>query len=298
MARRISSRRREAFSELVSTETEQNVVCEQKIAHAQPRKLVYRRLRGLEQTFDGRWPSKTDIRCWYCRLPFETTPIPIVQQYDPVKDQYDVYGITCSPACSKAFIARGNNNDCRTRLIWQNKMLIEVFGWPRDKPVPMADDWEALDVFGGYMPVDEWRKVHPGVKIRVKQPPFVPFHVYTETEHRGLSVIDQTKTDFSAADRVESLEEQAVMHGAVFTLKGLQRPPEDQIIRTHEQLHKLHPQLPDQQQESLFQHFLDTQQLPSDAECAEERAKREADRKRKRKRKRKPAPAAEGTNEG
>ena len=62
------------------------MVCDQKIQHSeQPRKLVYRRLRGLENDFNGY--KSTKLCCWYCRLPFDTTPIPIVQQYDAVKDQ-------------------------------------------------------------------------------------------------------------------------------------------------------------------------------------------------------------------
>ena len=140
-----------------------------------------------------------------------------MQQYDPVRDVFDVYGITCSAACSKAYIVQNNTNDARTRLMWQSKMLISVFGWPEDKPIPMADDWQAIDVFGGFMSIDEWRRVdsRPGVKIRVK-PPFVPFAIFAETEHNKVSVIDQTAPNFSKSEATDSLEEQAVMHGAAF----------------------------------------------------------------------------------
>ena len=267
--------------------TEQNVLCDQKIRHSeQPRKLVYRRLRGMEHNFDGTWPKSTNLHCWYCRLPFETTPVPIVQQYDPIRDQYDVYGIACSPSCSKAFISRSNNNDSRTRLMWQSKMLIDVFGWPREIPIPMANDWESIDCFGGYLSIDEWRKQNPGIKIRVKKPPFIPFHVFTETEHQQLSVVDQSAANFANADPGDTLEEQAVMHGAAFSLKNLRRPPEDEVIRTVEQLRAAHPRHKELETPSVFDEFLKTQPLPSAAECKAIRDAREADRKAKRKRKR------------
>jgi len=291
MARRVSQKRRANFSELVQTSNvpEQDVLCDQKIRlGSEPRKLVYRRLRGVENVFDGSWPETTNIHCWYCRLPFGTTPVPIVQQYDPVKDLYDVYGITCSPACSKAFISRNNNNDSRTRLMWQSKMLIEVFGWPRDKPIPTADDWEAIDVFGGYMTIDEWRKTKPGIKIRIKKPPFVPFHIFVETEYKGLSVIDQTTDECAIADQADTLEQQAVMHGAAFSLKNLKRPDEDKIIRTTAQLHAAHPRYKEEETTSIFDEFLRTQPLPSDEACMEIRNQREAERKAKRKRKKTP----------
>ena len=288
MSRRVSARRRKEFSEVVDTSkvNEHNVVCDQKIQHSEPRKLIYRRLRGMENEFNGTWPKSTNLSCWYCRLPFKTVPVPLVQQYDPVKDQYDVYGITCSPACSKAFIARRNCNDARTRLIWQSKMLIDVFGWPADQPIPMADDWEAIDQFGGWMTIDEWRKNKPGVKIRVRKPPFVPFHIFTETEHGALSTVDQTTAGFSQAEQADTLEEQAVMHGAAFSLKGLKRPPEEKIIRTAEQLAEAHPRHAQQEATSIFDEFLQTQKLPTEEEAAAIRAQREADRKAKRKRKR------------
>ena len=145
--------------------------------------------------------------------------------------------------------------------MWQSKMLIDVFKWPADKPVPIADDWEAIDVFGGFMTIDEWRKNKPGVKIRVRKPPFVPFHIFTETEHGNLSTVDETKAGFSQAEAADTLEEQAVMHGAAFSLKNLKRPPEDKIIRTARWQKRIrHAQ---QKVTSVFK-ILQTQKLPTE----------------------------------
>ncbi len=290
MSRRISQRRRQGFSEVVATHDtvdihDQEVLCNQDIRHGvEPRKLVYRRLRGMENAFNGAWPEKTHIHCWYCRLPFTTVPVPIVQQYDSTKKLFDVYGITCSPSCSKSYIMNMRNNDARTRLMWQTKMLVEVFGWPHDKPILAANPWQALDVFGGYMTVEEWRQNRPGVTMQIKMPPFVPFHVYTETEIKGICHIDQTQAP-ETMDRVDSLEEQAIQHGAAFSLKGLQRP--EKIITTMQQLKEVHPHhnIDVHNSGSVFLDFLKNHPLPDDTECQAIRDQREAERKAKRKRK-------------
>jgi hypothetical protein len=290
MSRRISQRRREGFSEVIATHdtvdvNDQEVLCNQDIRHGiEPRKLIYRRLRGMENAFDGSWPATTHIHCWYCRLAFTTVPIPVVQQYDSTKKLYDVYGITCSPSCSKSYIMNMRNNDARTRLMWQTKMIVDVFGWPHDKPIPVANPWQALDVFGGYMTVEDWRKNRPGITMQIKMPPFVPFHVYTETEIKGICHIDQTQAP-ETMDRVDSLEEQAIQHGAAFSLKGLQRP--EKTITTLQQLKEVHPHhnIDIHNSGSVFLDFLKNQPVPDDAECQNIRDQREAERKAKRKRK-------------
>jgi hypothetical protein len=296
MSRRISQKRRQGFSDALDV-TEQEVVCDQDIRTGpQPRRLIYRRLKGLIVEKGGVFPKRTNIACWYCRLSFKTQPIPIVQQYDATKNVYDVYGVACSGPCSKSYIMSLRNNDARTRLMWQTKMLIEVFGWPPDEPVPAANPWQALDVFGGYMNVDEWRRVVPDIKMQIKMPPFVPFVIFTETEMKGgVCQVDQTKP-MEAMEHVDTLEEQAMQHGAAFSLKGLKRP--EAIISTVEQLAVAHPHhaVDISPHGSVFGEFLATQTLPTPEECQDIRDQREADRKAKRKRK-KPVSAAAPTIE-
>ena len=284
MSRRISQKRRQGISDAVDV-AEQEVICDHELrSGTQPRRLVYRRLPGL-MTHGGIWPAKTHVACWYCRLPFDSQPIPIVQQYDATKNMYDVYGVACSGPCSKSYIMSLRNNDARTRLMWQTKMLIEVFGWPADEPIPAANPWQALDVFGGYMTVTQWRRVGPEMRMQLKMPPFVPFVIFTETELKGgVYQIDQTKPP-EGLDHVDTLEEQAMQHGAAFSLKGLHRP--ETIISTVEQLAAAHPHhaVDTSPHGSIFGEFMATQTLPSPAECQNIRDQREADRRAKRKRK-------------
>lgn len=274
---RVSQQRRTALSELLeaSDAAAPNVDCAQPIqSSGGPRQLVYRRLRGVENTFNGAWPASTSIYCWYCRLPFDGTPVPIVQQYDRVKDQYDVYGVCCSAACAKAKIIDEKTNDARNRLILFSKMMIEVFGWPRDKPILPAWPWQAIDVFGGYKTIKEWRNRNgdtSDVRMRLKKPPFVPYHIYTETERRGVAIIDDigaVRGGGRADD--DTVEQQAIQHGAPFSLKGLRRPPEDQCIKTWEQFRAKHPECATgDDNEPLFNVFLREHALPSDEKCRE-----------------------------
>lgn len=283
MSRRISQKRRQGISDSIDV-VEQEVICDQDVRTGlQPRRLVYRRLPGL-MIKDGKWPTQTNIACWNCRLPFTSQPIPIVQQYDATKNLYDVYGVACHGPCSKSYIISLKNNDARTRLMWQTKMLIEVFGWPPDEPIPTANPWQALDVFGGYMPIEKWRRVVPDMRMQLKMPPFVPFVIFTETELKGLCQIDQTKPP-EGLEHVDTLEEQAMQHGAAFSLKGLRRP--DEIINSIEQLASAHPHhaVDLTPHGSVFGEFLATQTLPTPVECQNIRDQREADRKAKRKRK-------------
>ena len=180
------------------------------------------------------------------------------------------------------------NNDARTRLGWQRKMLIAYFGWPVNKPVPAANPWQELEVYGGYKSIEEWRKKTPGIRTRIVEPPFVPFPILTETEIRGECTVDQTKD--TSEVQGDSLEEQAIQHGASFSLKGLKRP--DKIISTVEQLREAHPDHdPDPEQtNSVFSEFLKTQKLPTNEECTAMRAERERIKKATRKRKKPAAP--------
>lgn len=297
MSRRVSQRKRIDFSELVRSADikEHDVLCDSKIYKGDgPRKLIYRRLKGIELTFDGYWPQTTSIYCWYCRMGFSSVPIPIVQQYDAVKDQYDVYGITCSPQCSKSYLSSFRSNDAQTRLMWQKKMLVEVFGWPIHVPIPFAKPWQELSIFGGNLSLEQWKQYNPCENIRIQKPPFVPFYIFSETEIKegkaGVCLIDETH-NHPVPEVADTLEEQAIQHGAAFSLKGLKRPDEDKIIRTIDQLRSAHPRHKidaNAMEGGIFDEFLKTTQLPTEEECQQIRDQREADRKAKRKRKNAP----------
>lgn len=289
MARLIAQRQR--TTETLVLDNEQQINCDTRSIQANcgPRKLIFRKLCGTECR-EGRWPSRTKVQCWYCRLPFTGPPVPVVQQYDVVRDLYDVYGMCCGAPCSKAFIIDLRSNDGLTRLMWQRRMLVDVFGWPADTPIPTAPPWQALKEFGGHMTVAQWRQAPYKLKMRLRKAPFVPFSIFTESEITGEAALIEAGVDSAGpapSRKQESLEQQASQHGASFSLKNLARPPEDEVIKTTAQLRERHSELAAAASaESEFQEFLDTQALPTEEECRVVRERREAERKANRKRKR------------
>lgn len=286
-ARRISHRRAEQLSERVQTSDVQELIkdCGSAI-HGGRRVLSYRRLRGMDRLFQkgGEWPLSTDIACWYCRLPFDSVPVPVVEGCTAT--EFDVYGVCCSPACSKSYLAAQSSNNVRTRLMWQKKMLVEVFGWPPEAPVPLAKPWQALAAFGGYMTVEEYRAQTPGVTAKLVKPPFIPFKVMIETEQRGGEyVVDQTR-DFVAPPAAEpTLEQQAREHGSTFDLSSLKRPPEDEVVATEAQLAAKHPlhDLARDRVSPVFDKFMQSAAVPTEDMCASLRDAWEARRKAVRK---------------
>lgn len=258
--------------------------------NAGPCMLVYRQLDGMKKLYDGvdgengTWPKKTDLPCCYCRLQFDTVPIPIVYTYDPVKNQYHVYRVACNPKCGKKFIRSEDTNDTRIRLMHFRHMLINVFGWPKDKPIPDADPWESIDVFGGFQTIEEFRKTKENVRMTLKQPPFVPYVIVTETRHKTSYTVDQQKpADENDDIPSNTLEDQAVQHGAAFVLRGLKRPKK--ILETYADVEKAHPgHVVDASSEpSIFQEFLDAGNLPTEEEIRAKKDEREKKRKATRK---------------
>lgn len=286
-ARRISHKRTAEMSEAVAMSNVSEMVKDcGDVAHGTQRRLLrYRRLQGLTRLFGpGRpWPQRTRIHCWNCRLPFDTMPIPLVMSCD--EKGYDVSGVTCNVGCGKRYLMQDKSNRGRMRLIMYRKMLIEYFNWPPDQEIPMSPPWQAIDVFGGHMTVEEYRRLIPGVTISLLAPPFIPFQLMLETEHRGEFVIDQTRPPVAPVDSEQELVRQAREHGSVFDLTGLKRPPEDRIIRTEEDLANAHP-LHDvalDRVEPFFQQFLQSAAVPTPEMCSELREAFEARRKDARK---------------
>ena len=173
--------------------------------------------------------------------------------------------------------------------MWQRRMLVDVFGWPADTPIPTAPPWQALKEFGGHMSVTQWREAPFKLKMRLRKAPLCRSRSSPRARSSGRRPSRPGSTAGPAPPRKqESLEQQATQHGASFSLKNLARPPEAEVIKTTAQLRERHPELAAAASaESEFQEFLDTlAALPTEEECRLVREKREAERKANRKRKR------------
>lgn len=236
---------------------------------------VYYMLEGMTNLYKA-WPERCDISCWYCRLPFDTQPIPIVVAYDETKDVYECEGVACTAPCAMAYLNEQPGAAKALRLVYQASMMINVFGWPRDKPVPTANTWKALKEFGGHQPVHVWRR--QDYPIRVRTGAFVPAQVLLECRKRGTAqeAMAEHEQSSAAADATSGFDNQ--------NLRNLKRGP---IIDTMEKLRAEHPDFVENEQiimPSVFDEWMATEPLPTEAERAQilENKKLEKSSRRKR----------------
>ena len=102
------------------------------------------------------WPSKTNIYCFWCVFPFNNTPCAVPTKY--IENTFYVEGCFCSPECAAAYIFDNSNSD----TVWEkysllNLMYKDIYGSNRIK---IALPRNVLQIFGGYMTIDEFRSFH------------------------------------------------------------------------------------------------------------------------------------------
>lgn len=125
------------------------------------------------------WPSKTDVWCWYCCHPFDTSPLPMPIKYDDRRDIFHVMGTFCSWNCMKA-----HNSESNSYLKNVNAMNITLFhkrctgqlGNVRPAPPRVV-----LRAFGGTMTIDEFREMSgKPCAFRILPPKMIVHHTAIE----------------------------------------------------------------------------------------------------------------------
>jgi hypothetical protein len=91
------------------------------------------------------WPTKTDLRCWWCTHPFSWTPFPLPHRWDPHNGRYDVCGFFCGPSCAKAY-ASGKFPNASSVFGWIEIIAHDFYGYttatggtPMIKPAPSRE---------------------------------------------------------------------------------------------------------------------------------------------------------------
>tara|TARA_B100000989_G_C19511280_1_gene459205 strand:+ start:814 stop:1446 length:633 start_codon:yes stop_codon:yes gene_type:complete len=100
-------------------------------------------------------PKTTKLSCFWCRHPFDCSPIgcPI----DFSNNKYITDGIFCSFNCCLSFILENVHN---TLYIKSNKLLINIFKTLFDKTyIEPAPSWRLLKNYGGKYTIDEYRNL-------------------------------------------------------------------------------------------------------------------------------------------
>ena len=168
----------------------------------------------LDPELMSAWPERTDVACWHCCHPFDTTPVSIPSvKSQLVHNTYEVYGVFCSMNCAKKFVLEKPTYDQQQVLLQLNEVCCSVFG------IPGADIFTAkeapprffLKMFGGHLDIGEFRATSLTARTVLVTPPFVSYAMVLET-HAVKGAEEEKSVD------VEPLREGQHM------MRGLRRP--------------------------------------------------------------------------
>ena len=129
------------------------------------------------------YSQSCSVACWHCAETIDNTSrgIPIPRLFDANENMYCVYGITCCPGCTKAYILEHSSFERGHTLNIMSRMLRDVFDH-NDFVVPTPPR-AALRRFGGPMEVPRmgWNKSH----CQIVEGPFVSYCMIAEEHKRG-----------------------------------------------------------------------------------------------------------------
>lgn len=109
------------------------------------------------------WPDKTDVYCWWCCHPFDTSPCTLPVKHDSLRNRFTFTGIFCSWNCTKAYNFEMNDNRKYERSSLITFLIQQLYGITEAihiKPAPLR---QCLKMFGGYMSIEDFRNNHKTV---------------------------------------------------------------------------------------------------------------------------------------
>lgn len=124
-----------------------------------------------EKNKNNEWPQTTSISCYWCCHKFETPPFGIPVKY--INGKFHVFGCFCSLECATAYNLSSKES---IDEIWERNNLIHLLskriGYKNIvKPAPNR---LSLQMFGGHLPIQEYRKFCETSKlININFPPMM-----------------------------------------------------------------------------------------------------------------------------
>ncbi len=129
--------------------------------------VQYKELKSAQKI-----PTSTEIACFWCAHAFSWQPSIIPEREE--KGTYRVYGNFCSPCCAMAFLL---TESLDTHVRWERIALLHRlygsnYASGRIFPAPAR---ESLKLFGGPMPIEQYRATIGAGKVRIdlQTPPMV-----------------------------------------------------------------------------------------------------------------------------
>lgn len=107
--------------------------------------------------FDGvnQWPKKTNIWCYHCCHPFDTTPLSMPSSFDTCKDSYKCDGIFCSFECMKTYNLELNDTYTNTRFVLIEQLRRRFS--TETSSTKFAPRRVELAIFGGDLTIAQFR---------------------------------------------------------------------------------------------------------------------------------------------
>lgn len=102
----------------------------------------------------GEWPNKTNVYCYWCCHPFYNIPCGIPEKYE--NGIFHLSNCFCSFNCTASYIFKTNCDKKWEKYTLLNLLYRKIYN-KKDK-IELALDKKLLNIFGGYMDIDEFRK--------------------------------------------------------------------------------------------------------------------------------------------
>lgn len=155
------------------------------------------KLISLPEIFSkGIWPEKTNIKCWWCTLSFDSVPCFIPTKM--VSGKYTVLGCFCSFNCAMAYnlySLEQNQHDRLRKCALLNSLYYEIHGEPKEiLPSPPK---ETMIMYGGKLTVEQYRNLIKDCNVssyKIIYPPISGLSFQLEDISRNSSGNNRNKT--------------------------------------------------------------------------------------------------------
>lgn len=143
----------------------------------------------LDNLTDNKYNKEKNIKCWWCCHEFKNNPFFLPDNYE--NNKFNIYGYFCSPSCAVSY-----NFDINDDKIWKRySLIIKLYNLLTDNnticisPAPVR---QTLECFGGYMTIEQFRKINPDkiYNSRFLISPAVPIKTLIEESYKERNKYD------------------------------------------------------------------------------------------------------------
>jgi len=131
--------------------------------------------------------EKTNVACWWDAHKFSSMPCFIPDRYTDGK--YYVFGCFCSYNCALAYNLSLNDNKTLFRNGLIRKLYSAIIPQTLDNQITIAPQKELLQLFGGPLSIDDFRKTFKQLnkEIKITIPPLIPLVLVIEETDKDVN---------------------------------------------------------------------------------------------------------------